>query len=106
MSFIIEKSEKASFEFSESCVTVIWFSYGIYENETQKIANLLNDTDSDSSNFATKNGMLLMIKITQNIVKKMKRIQALNLKKNYQIKSLWLLKCIHSCNRRYNSYRY
>ena len=56
--------------------------------KTQKIANLLNDTDSDSSNFATKNGMLLMIKITQNIVKKMKRIQALNLKKNYQIKSL------------------
>ena len=49
--------------------------------KTQKIANLLNDTDSDSSNFATKNGMLLMIKMTQNIVKKMKRIQALNLKK-------------------------
>ena len=81
MSFIIEKSEKTSFEFSESCVTVIWFSYGIYENETQKIANLLNDTDNDSSNFATKNGMLLMIKITQNIVKKMKTIQASNLKK-------------------------
>ena len=36
MSFIIEKSEKTSFEFSESCVTVIWFSYGIYENENSK----------------------------------------------------------------------
>ena len=27
--------------------------------ETQKIVNLLNDTDNENSKFATKNGMLL-----------------------------------------------
>ena len=48
--------------------------------ETQKIVNLLNDTDNKSSKFATKNGMLLMIKIIQNMVKEMKTIQALNLR--------------------------
>ena len=32
--------------------------------ETQKIVNLLNDTDNESSKFATRNSMLLMIKIT------------------------------------------
>ena len=29
--------------------------------ETQKIANLLNDSDNENSKFATKNGMLLMM---------------------------------------------
>ena len=46
--------------------------------ETQKIANVLNDTDNESSRFAAKNGMPLMIK-TQHMVKEMKIIQILNL---------------------------
>ena len=29
--------------------------------ETQKIVNLLNDTDNENSKFATKNGMLLTV---------------------------------------------
>ena len=40
--------------------------------ETQKIANLLNDTNNESSKFATKNGMLLTVNqkvITQPIMK-------------------------------------
>ena len=48
--------------------------------ETQKIINLLNDNDNESSKFAKKTGMLLMTKITQNMVKEMKMIPALNLK--------------------------
>ena len=48
--------------------------------ETQKIVNLLNDTDNESSNWATKNDMSLMINVTQNMVKEMKIIQALNLR--------------------------
>ena len=40
--------------------------------ETQKIVNLLNDTNSRSSKFATR--------IIQNMVKEMKMIQALNLR--------------------------
>ena len=44
------------------------------------IVNLLNDNDNESSNFATKNGMSLMIKIIQNMVKEIKMIQALNLR--------------------------
>ena len=48
--------------------------------ETKKIVNLLNDTDNESSNWATKNDMSLMINVTQNMVKEMKIIQALNLR--------------------------
>ena len=48
--------------------------------ETQKIVNLLNDTDNESSNWARKNDMSLMINVTQNMVKEMKIIQALNLR--------------------------
>ena len=31
--------------------------------ETEKIANLLNDSDNESPKFTTKNGMLFMIEI-------------------------------------------
>ena len=31
--------------------------------ETQKIVNLLNDTDNESSKFEQESGMLLMIRI-------------------------------------------
>ena len=57
------------------------FNYGTYiKMETKKIVNLLNDTDHESSNWATKNDMSLMINVTQNMVKEMKIIQALNLR--------------------------
>ena len=48
--------------------------------ETQMIVSLLNDNDNESSNFAIKNGMSLIIKIIQNMVKEKKMIQALNLR--------------------------
>ena len=48
--------------------------------ETQKIANLLNDSDNKFSKFATKNGTILMTKIMDNMAKEMKIIQPLNLK--------------------------
>ena len=57
------------------------FNYGTYiKMETKKIVNLLNDADNESSNWATKNDMSLMINVTQNMVKEMKIIQALNLR--------------------------
>ena len=57
------------------------FNYGTYiKMENKKIVNLLNDTDNESSNWATKNDMSLMINVTQNMVKEMKIIQALNLR--------------------------
>ena len=40
--------------------------------ETQKIVNLLNDIDNESSRFAAKNGMSLLIKITENMIKEIK----------------------------------
>ena len=48
--------------------------------ETQKILNLLNDSNNESSRFATKNGTLLMTKIVDNMAEEMKIIQPLNLK--------------------------
>ena len=57
------------------------FNYGTYiKMDNKKIVNLLNDTDNESSNWATKNDMSLMINVTQNMVKEMKIIQALNLR--------------------------
>ena len=47
--------------------------------ETQKIVNLLNDSDNKSSKFATKNGMLLMTKIMESMEEEMKMIQSLNM---------------------------
>ena len=41
--------------------------------KTQKIINLINDTDNESSKFAKKKkkkGILLMTKIAQNMVRK------------------------------------
>ena len=40
--------------------------------ETQKIVNLLNDTDNENSKFATKNGMLLTVNQKLIIQTKMK----------------------------------
>ena len=55
---------------------LIQFRYGTYiKMESQKIVNLLNDADNESSKFATKNSMPLMITIQ-------KMIKALNLREN------------------------
>ena len=66
MFFIIEKSEQTTFDFSKNSIIVvrIILLFSTYKMETQKIVNLLNDTDNESSKFATRNSMLLMIKIT------------------------------------------
>ena len=66
MFFIIEKSEQTTFDFSKNSIIVIRIIllFSTYKMETQKIVNLLNDTDNESSKFATRNSMLLMIKIT------------------------------------------
>ena len=63
MFFINEKLKVTTFELSENSATVAWVWLRI-KMETKKIANLLGDSDGESSNFATKNGMLSMIKIT------------------------------------------
>ena len=48
--------------------------------ETQKIVNLLEDSDDDDVlRFPTKNGTSLMIKTMDNMEKEMKMIQLLNL---------------------------
>ena len=51
--------------------------------ETQKIANLLGNTDNESfakENSQREKGVLLMIKIIQTMVMEMKMVQPLNLK--------------------------
>ena len=53
MFFIIEKSEKTTFEFSQNAVTVVWFWLRI-KMEIQKIANLLGDAYKESLKFATR----------------------------------------------------
>ena len=47
--------------------------------ETQKIVNLLNDSEELNSKFATKNGTLLMTKIKDNMVEEIKMMQPLNM---------------------------
>ena len=53
MLFIIEKSEETTFGFSQNAATLVWF-WPCMKMETQKIANLLDDTDNESSKFATR----------------------------------------------------
>ena len=48
--------------------------------ETQKIVNLLNDSDNESLRFAKENGTLLMTKIMDSTAGEMKMIQPLDLK--------------------------
>ena len=55
MSFIIEKSEETTFNFLQYSVTIIKIM------ETQRIVNLLNDSNNENSKFATKNGILLIM---------------------------------------------
>ena len=53
MFLIIEKAEETTFEFTQNSATIVWFWLCI-KMETQKIANLLDDADSESSKFATR----------------------------------------------------
>ena len=55
MFFIIEKSEKTTFNFSQNSVTFIPIM------EAQKIVNLLNDTDNENSKFAMKKLHIIII---------------------------------------------
>ena len=48
--------------------------------ETQKIFNLFNDPDHESSRFAQENRTLLIIKLMLNMAEEMKIIQQLKLK--------------------------
>ena len=47
--------------------------------ESQKIINLLNDFDNESSKFTTKNDISFMIKVVWSTGNEMKMIEALNL---------------------------
>ena len=46
----------------------------------QKIINLLKNNDIESKNLLQKSGILVMIKIMDNMVREMKMILLLNLK--------------------------
>ena len=48
--------------------------------ETQKIVNLLNDSDTESSKFATRKWYIVNDQIMENMAEEMKMIQQLNLK--------------------------
>ena len=68
LSFIIEKKEETTFDFSQNSVFVLI----CIKMETQKIANLLNDPDNKIQNLQPENGTLSMIKIMDNMAKEMK----------------------------------
>ena len=53
MFFIVEKSEETASESTQNSTNIVWL-LTIYKLETQKIVNLLNDTDNESSKFATR----------------------------------------------------
>ena len=53
MFFITGKSEETNFEFTQNSSTIVWL-LTIYKMETQKIVNLLKNTDNESSEFATR----------------------------------------------------
>ena len=53
MFFIIEKSEETIFEFTQNSATIVSL-LTIYKMETQRSVNLLDDTNNESSKFATR----------------------------------------------------
>ena len=53
MFFIIEKSEKTTFEFTQNFAIIVSF-WPCIKMETQKIVNLLDHADNESSKFATR----------------------------------------------------
>ena len=56
--FLIEKSERTTFEFSKNASTVFWFWLRIIM-ETEKIANLLRDEGNESLKFATRKWLVI-----------------------------------------------
>ena len=60
MFFIIKKSEKTTFNFSQNSATIIKMM------ETQKIVNLLNGSDNENSKFATKNWYVIYSESNNN----------------------------------------
>ena len=62
--------------------------------KNQKIVNLLNCSDNESSKFATKNGTLLMTKIIDSMAKEVKMIQPLSLKQK-SLNQIFLIIQIH-----------
>ena len=60
MSFITEKSEETTFEFSQNAATVVWLRLNT-KMETQNIANLLGDADNESSKFATRKWYVITV---------------------------------------------
>ena len=62
--------------------------------ESQKIVDVLNDSDIESSKFATKNGTLLIIRIMDNMVKEIKMIQLLNLKQK-SLNQIFVITLMH-----------
>ena len=58
MFFITGKSEETNFEFTQNSSTIVWL-LTIYKMETQKIVNLLKNTDNESSEFATRESYVI-----------------------------------------------
>ena len=52
MFFINKESEETTSEFVQNSASIVWF-WSCIKIETQKIVNLLGDTDNQSSKFAT-----------------------------------------------------
>ena len=69
--------------------------------ETQKIVNLLNDSNNESSKFATRKWYIINDQ-NNGQYEEMKMIQLLNLK---QMSLNQILGYIYSCDRRYKSCR-
>ena len=65
MFFIIEKSEEATFKFSQNSVKLLIVN-------SQKIVNLLTDLTMKIHNLQQKNGMLLIVNQNVFILTKMK----------------------------------
>ena len=80
MFFVFGKSKETTFEFSQHVVTIVWLSllYASYKLESQKIVNLLNDSDDESSNLQQKSSLSFTIKTVQTMAKTIKTVRALN----------------------------
>ena len=72
----LKRQKKQLLNFTKCCNSCLILT--TIKMETQKIANVLGDADSEY--LQQENGMLPMIKITQTMVKEMKIVQPLNLK--------------------------
>ena len=62
--------------------------------ETQKIANLLNDSNNETSKFATRKWYIINDQIMENMAKQMKMIQPLNLRQKL-LKQIFVITQMH-----------